>query len=237
MTNGPDTSNCTFMCWLGAGLFGLVVSYFAWPGVGLFLMLLIALGIAVLTGFVLTQLFCRAAPEAPRAASSEPPSAKPEPVSRAAESEAAAGAALAAAPAAAATVPETDTVTETETETVTPEPAAAPKPEPKPEPEVASEDDVVVVEKVAAGDTGQKPATLEAPRAGGADDLKRIKGVGPKLEDLLHGMGYYHFDQIAQWGAAEVAWVDQNLKGFKGRVSRDNWVAQAKTLAAETGNG
>lgn len=94
-----------------------------------------------------------------------------------------------------------------------------------------------MVEKVAAGDTGQKPATLEAPRAGGADDLKRIKGVGPKLEDLLHGMGYYHFDQIAQWGAAEVAWVDQNLKGFKGRVSRDNWVAQAKTLAAETGNG
>lgn len=229
MTNGPDTSNCTFMCWLGAGLFGLVVSYFAWPGVGLFLMLLIALGIAVLTGFVLTQLFCRAAPEAPSAASAEP--AKSEPVSRAAESEAAAGAALAAAPAAAATVPETETVTET----VTPEPAAAPKPEP--EPEAASEDDVVVVEKVAAGDTGQKPATLEAPRAGGADDLKRIKGVGPKLEDLLHGMGYYHFDQIAQWGAAEVAWVDQNLKGFKGRVSRDNWVAQAKTLAAETGNG
>ena len=227
MTNGPDTSNCTFMCWLGAGLFGLVVSYFAWPGVGLFLMLLIALGIAVLTGFVLTQLFCRAAPEAPSVASAEP--AKSEPLSRAAESEAAAGAALAAAPAAAATVPET--------ETVTPEPAAAPKPEPEPEPKVASEDDVVVVEKVAAGDTGQKPATLEAPRAGGADDLKRIKGVGPKLEDLLHGMGYYHFDQIAQWGAAEVAWVDQNLKGFKGRVSRDNWVAQAKTLAAETGNG
>lgn len=231
MTNGSDTSNCTFMCWLGAGLFGLVVSYFAWPGVGLFLMLVIALGIAVLTGFVLTQLFCRAAPEAPSVASSTPASAKPEPVSRAAESEAAAGAALAAAPAAAATVPETDTVTETVTETVTPEPAAAPKPE------VASEDDVVVVEKVAAGDAGQKPATLEAPRAGGADDLKRIKGVGPKLEDLLHGMGYYHFDQIAQWGAAEVAWVDQNLKGFKGRVSRDNWVAQAKTLAAETGNG
>ncbi|MBU3000742.1 NADH:ubiquinone oxidoreductase [Roseovarius nubinhibens] len=231
MTNGSDTSNCTFMCWLGAGLFGLVVSYFAWPGVGLFLMLVIALGIAVLTGFVLTQLFCRAAPEAPRAASAEP--VKSEPVSRAAESEAAAGAALAAAPAAAATVPETDSVTET----VTPEPAAASKPKPKPKPEAASEDDVVVVEKVAAGDTGQKPATLEAPRAGGADDLKRIKGVGPKLEDLLHGMGYYHFDQIAQWGAAEVAWVDQNLKGFKGRVSRDNWVAQAKTLAAETGNG
>ncbi len=45
-------------------------------------------------------------------------------------------------------------------------------------------------------------------------------------------LGFYHFDQIAAWTADEVAWVDANLKGFKGRVSRDNWVDQAKTLAA-----
>jgi len=48
---------------------------------------------------------------------------------------------------------------------------------------------------------------------------------------LLHGMGFYHFDQIASWGAEETAWVDQNLEGFKGRVTRDEWVSQAKTLA------
>ena len=58
-----------------------------------------------------------------------------------------------------------------------------------------------------------------------------IKGVGPKLEILLNGLGFYHFDQVAGWGADEIAWVDQNLKGFKGRVSRDNWVEQAKQLA------
>ena len=46
--------------------------------------------------------------------------------------------------------------------------------------------------------------TLSAAR-GGADDLKKIKGVGPKLEAMLHGMGFYHFDQIANWTAAEVA--------------------------------
>lgn len=79
---------------------------------------------------------------------------------------------------------------------------------------------------------GTKPAALSAPRGGAADDLKQIKGVGPKLEELCHGLGFYHFDQIAGWSAAEVAWVDENLKGFKGRVSRDNWVEQAKTLAA-----
>jgi NADH-quinone oxidoreductase subunit E len=78
---------------------------------------------------------------------------------------------------------------------------------------------------------GTKPATLEAPREGKADDLKMIKGVGPKLEALLHELGFYHFDQIANWTEEEVSWVDQNLEGFKGRVSRDNWVEQAKLLA------
>ncbi len=78
---------------------------------------------------------------------------------------------------------------------------------------------------------GTKPKTMKAPRKAGADDLKLIKGVGPKLEALLHSMGFYHFDQIAQWSSEEVAWVDQNLEGFKGRVTRDDWVAQAAILA------
>ena len=82
------------------------------------------------------------------------------------------------------------------------------------------------------GDNGEKPAMLSGPRDGGADNLKEIKGVGPKLENTLHEMGIYHFDQIAGWSAAEVAWMDGNLKGFKGRVSRDGWVEQAKILAS-----
>ena len=83
---------------------------------------------------------------------------------------------------------------------------------------------------VAAGE-GTKPKTMKAPRKAGADDLKLIKGVGPKLEALLHSMGFYHFDQIAKWSSEEVTWVDQNLEGFKGRVTRDDWVAQAAILA------
>jgi NADH-quinone oxidoreductase subunit E len=77
-----------------------------------------------------------------------------------------------------------------------------------------------------------KPEALAAAREGGPDDLKKIKGVGPKLEELLHSLGVYHFDQIAAWTAAEVAWVDENLEGFKGRVTRDEWVAQAGVLAS-----
>ncbi|MFK7838161.1 MAG: NADH-quinone oxidoreductase subunit E [Sulfitobacter sp.] len=84
----------------------------------------------------------------------------------------------------------------------------------------------------AAAGAGKKPKMLKAPRKSGADDLKLIKGVGPKLENMLNGMGVFHFDQVASWGDAEVAWADQNLKGFKGRVSRDGWVAQAMKLAA-----
>tara|TARA_R110002033_G_scaffold53726_2_gene101838 strand:+ start:182 stop:1393 length:1212 start_codon:yes stop_codon:yes gene_type:complete len=79
---------------------------------------------------------------------------------------------------------------------------------------------------------GKKPRTMKAPRKAGADDLKLIKGVGPKLEAMLNEMGYFHYDQIAKWGPAEVEWADQNLVGFKGRVSRDNWVEQAGKLAA-----
>jgi predicted flap endonuclease-1-like 5' DNA nuclease len=97
----------------------------------------------------------------------------------------------------------------------TPAPAAAPAP--------AAE---------AAPAAGTRPAALDAPRDGGADDLKKIKGVGPKLEKLVNSMGFYHFDQIANWTAEEVAWVDENLEGFKGRVSRDNWVEQARLLAS-----
>lgn len=80
-------------------------------------------------------------------------------------------------------------------------------------------------------ETPARPARLDAPRAGRPDDLTRIRGVGPKLMALVNDLGFYHFDQIAAWTPAEVAWVDENLAGFKGRVSRDNWVEQAAIFA------
>jgi NADH-quinone oxidoreductase subunit E len=79
--------------------------------------------------------------------------------------------------------------------------------------------------------TGRRPAGLAAARDGKADDLTIIKGIGPKLAELCHSLGFHHFDQIAAWTEDEIAWVDDNLEGFKGRVTRDGWVAQAKALA------
>jgi NADH-quinone oxidoreductase subunit E len=72
---------------------------------------------------------------------------------------------------------------------------------------------------------------LSAPRAGRPDDLKRIRGVGPKLEAQLNGVGVYHYDQIASWTPDQIAWLDGQLGAdFRGRVLRDDWVAQAKQL-------
>ena len=110
----------------------------------------------------------------------------------------------------------------------TPKPKAAPKPAATPKPAHAQKPKATAPE--AAG-PGTKPEQLKEARGGAPDDLKMIKGVGPKLEALLHSMGFFHFDQVASWGADEVAWVDQNLEGFKGRVSRDDWVPQAAALA------
>ncbi|MDZ4096992.1 MAG: NADH-quinone oxidoreductase subunit NuoE [Paracoccaceae bacterium] len=77
---------------------------------------------------------------------------------------------------------------------------------------------------------GTKPKGLKAARKGQPDDLKTIEGIGPALEKLCHSLGIFHFDQIAGWGEAEIAWMDGNLKGFKGRVTRDKWVAQARLI-------
>jgi NADH-quinone oxidoreductase subunit E len=74
---------------------------------------------------------------------------------------------------------------------------------------------------------------LNGPRAGVADDLQLIEGIGPKLEELCHSLGFYHYDQIANWSPAEIDWVDSNLTGFKGRVTRDKWVAQARLILSE----
>jgi NADH-quinone oxidoreductase subunit E len=82
----------------------------------------------------------------------------------------------------------------------------------------------------AAPSEGKKPRLMAAPRKSGADDLKLISGVGPKLEGVLNELGFWHFDQISKWTPEEIAWVDSRLK-FKGRIERDDWVSQATKLA------
>lgn len=71
------------------------------------------------------------------------------------------------------------------------------------------------------------PAAVGEP-----DDLRQIKGVGPKLNGLLVGLGITRYDQIAAWTGQEIAAVDAHLGTFKGRITRDNWIEQATFLAS-----
>ena len=80
-------------------------------------------------------------------------------------------------------------------------------------------------------DESNRPASLLTSASNGAaDDLQRIKGVGPKLNDLLNNLGIYYFRQIGEFSATDIAWVDSKLQ-FKGRIVRDRWVDQAKRLS------
>jgi predicted flap endonuclease-1-like 5' DNA nuclease len=115
-----------------------------------------------------------------------------------------------------------------------PAPALAPEPaaparvmaahaadEPPPAPPLADEGRV----------PGRRPKGYAAPRDGKADDLKRIRGIGKQNEARLHGLGIWHFDQIAAWVAEEALWVGSYL-AFPGRIEREDWISQARLLAA-----
>ena len=73
-----------------------------------------------------------------------------------------------------------------------------------------------------------RPESLDAPK-GEADDLKRIGGIGPKIELILNELGIFHFSQIAAWTPGEQAWVDSYLR-FEGRVMSEKWAEQAAEL-------
>lgn len=74
---------------------------------------------------------------------------------------------------------------------------------------------------------------LQAPRGGTADDLQEIEGIGPALEKLVNSLGFYHYDQIAAWTEADVALIDAEMKNFKGRITRDRWVEQARIITTD----
>lgn len=80
--------------------------------------------------------------------------------------------------------------------------------------------------------TALPEAVAVAVAASSGDDLTRIKGLGPKLAALLRSLGVTGFAQIAAWSDADIDRIDAQLGTFAGRIRRDNWVDQAKFLAA-----
>ncbi len=244
MTPQEDKNACERKCWQLAGAAGVALFVILWAVTSLGFVVSAIIGILafVIVGLALNHLWCTETAEASEVAATPEVAAAPEVIAAPEED----------------TSPE-DTGPENagpentgadKVEDAAPSPAAA---EPKADPTQSTSDSLVTPSTPLPGEAelaarkgewryGEAetaetpapdgPARLDKPRGGQGDDLKLIKGVGPKLETLLNSMGFHHFDQIAVWSAAEVAWVDDNLKGFKGRATRDDWVAQAKILAA-----
>jgi predicted flap endonuclease-1-like 5' DNA nuclease len=69
------------------------------------------------------------------------------------------------------------------------------------------------------------------------DDLCRIKGVGPKFADALHGLGFNRFEQLANLTPTEIDRLDNQLGAFRGRITRDRVVEQADYLARNDTDG
>ncbi|MHA7898890.1 MAG: hypothetical protein ACX94B_03430 [Henriciella sp.] len=76
---------------------------------------------------------------------------------------------------------------------------------------------------------------LLEPGFGQADNLEKIRGIGPMLRQLLNDTGVFYYWQIAEWSDDDVANVDALLPGYQGRITRDRWVEQAQELAALPG--
>ena len=101
--------------------------------------------------------------------------------------------------------------------------AEAPKAEEKPKKAAAKK------EKFVTDAPAPKNLLSEAPVD--VDDLKKIKGVGPKFEGLLNSFGIYQYAQMAAFSAKDVEWLAAELGSFPDRIDRDEWVKQAKDLA------
>ncbi len=224
MDNVSSKGYCQTMCWFAAAVAGVLATFvlhgpahWAWVGAAFIGLLIVAIGGFLLANFVcadaLPRSFVAPLPMAAagrNATTSMVPTLKPTMV---------AGPITSTTHSAAATPA---------TMVVTAEASAAPKAD-APGMKASPVADPFSAQPPVAADG--KPAMLAGPRSGTGDDLKQIKGVGPKLEQMLNTMGVWHFDQIASWREPEVRWADQNLEGFKGRVSRDHWVSQARVLA------
>jgi predicted flap endonuclease-1-like 5' DNA nuclease len=104
-------------------------------------------------------------------------------------------------------------------------PKVAVKPAAKPTAKAAPKPAAKPLAKPAA-----KPKASAKPKVSIPDNLELLKGVGPKLNNLLKSLGVSSFEQVANWKASDIREIDAKLGNFAGRISRDNWVDQAKLL-------
>lgn len=153
-----------------------------------------------------------------------------------------------------AVVPTSEPVIPEQAPKPAPTPAPVAKPAPAPAPKAAAAPVATAAataavkpaatprprKRAVAADTPAPPPPGKpkiAPAKGDPDNLRLIKGVGPKLNTLLNSLGVTRFDQISEWKETEIEEVDQYLESFSGRITRDSWIDQAKYLAKDDISG
>lgn len=255
MARTSTKTECTTKCWAIAAFVGLVAMVILYMAGGFSAIQAIFTGIVLgaVLGVVLSVFMCRdqtAALDlasddkpverpAPQAKADAPASVVPEPTPAAAEAPVAtaAPAAVVATPTAVAPkvspsqplVGQAELAAQKGDSKHQSEPAKkAPKAAPAKSAPAAVQEAPKAKRAAVAADG--KPELMDGPGPEGADDLKLISGVGPKLEQTLNELGIWHFSQVAAWRKKEIAWVDARVR-FKGRIERDNWMSQAKILA------
>lgn len=119
-----------------------------------------------------------------------------------------------------------------EIEPASPPPPPIIEPTPEAEPAPSPEPEITPAQEPVPEPVAPPPPSAPPPMAAAGDDLARIKGLGPKLQALLPTLGITSFAQIAAMSEADLAALDSKLGPFAGRPAKDNWVSQAKFLAA-----
>ena len=120
--------------------------------------------------------------------------------------------------------PELEAEAEPETQAAPETEAVAPTP-------VALDDNLHPSEAMLAELDGTQPEQCDQPGNGG-QDLTAITGIGPRIAEVLNELGIWTYAQISTWLPEHETWIENHL-AFKGRVSRENWIGQAKILSEQ----
>jgi len=107
----------------------------------------------------------------------------------------------------------------------------APKAATAPPPQAEHHDRIIDAAATATTDVAGQLLGIDI-NPGPPDDLTRLKGLGPKAKAVLNGMGVTHFAQLAALTPGQVAKVDAAMGNFAGRITRDQWIEQARLLAS-----
>ncbi len=62
------------------------------------------------------------------------------------------------------------------------------------------------------------------------DDLTKLDGIGPYIQQRLNDIGIYNYDQVSKFTIEDIRKITELIDFFPGRIERDNWVGQAHSF-------